>query len=53
MKYLVVSADSKETLEEKVNALLNEGWQCQGGVSTQIIKNTAIFLQAVVFLKNI
>jgi hypothetical protein len=36
MTYTVVEAQSAEQLQEQVQALLNEGWQPQGGIAVAI-----------------
>jgi hypothetical protein len=40
MVYQVVECDSREQLEERVSALLTEGWQAQGGVCVVYSPNT-------------
>ena len=50
MKYLIVSAQSSKELEEKINAMLQDGWQCQGGLSMPIVEsNMPIFMQALIY----
>ena len=36
-KYTVVTSDDFGKFEDRVNELLEEGWQLQGGVSTSIL----------------
>ena len=43
MQYKVVAADSAAELEAKVQALLDQGWQIQGGASCSYgIEHTAV-----------
>ena len=36
MEYKIVNANCTEYLEEKVNELIKDGWQLQGGVSISL-----------------
>ena len=38
MKYMVVQAESLKELEEKVNSLLEKGWEPLGGVAIILTK---------------
>lgn len=47
MKYQVVSSANLETLESRINQLISEGWELQGGVSVSIWKYAVRYAQAV------
>jgi len=36
--YKVVSTSNRESLQTSVESLMSAGWECQGGVSTMLIK---------------
>ncbi len=49
MRYMVVEEESAEDLQEKVQALIDEGWEPQGGIS--VATNSALswyYYQALV-----
>lgn len=47
IQYTVVTSDDFGKFEDRVNDLLGEGWQIQGGVSTAILPNSADRLQHI------
>lgn len=48
-KYTVVTSDDFGKFEDRVNELLEEGWQLQGGVTTAILSSAEDCVQHIQF----
>ena len=48
MKYIVIQEIALYLINSKINELIREGWQVQGGVSTVAIHSDIIYTQAMV-----
>lgn len=50
MEYTIVTADSNSELVKKVNEMLNQGWETEGGVA---ISQDGIFHQAMILFDDV
>ena len=49
MEYKVITGSKQESLVERVNSFLKDGWVLQGGVSVTIVsEEELLFAQAIV-----
>lgn len=52
MAYKVISADNIDTLNDRVNKLIDEGYEVQGGVCVTANNGYRMFYQAVILKDN-
>ena len=50
MEYTIVTADSNSELVKKVNEMLNQGWETEGGVA---ISQDGTFHQAMILFDDV
>lgn len=50
MEYTIVTADSNSELVKKVNEMLNQGWETEGGVA---ISQDGTFHQAMILIDDV
>lgn len=51
-QYMVVTADTVESLEKNVNSALNSGYVLQGGVSMTMTVSYIRYAQAMIFVES-